>query len=84
MNVKFACPRTPSALDVDVDPELTALETIHELVRCDALLPVTDRREYGLVHGRTHLPILPGRTLRAAGVADGDVVEVVQAMEGAR
>jgi len=84
MNVRFTTPRHPGTTEVDIDLNRTAGEVIQSLVGGGTLLPVTGRREYGLVNAMTREVILPGRSLRDAGVEGGDIVEVLQAVEGGR
>ncbi|NUQ16422.1 MAG: hypothetical protein HUU33_14005 [Flavobacteriales bacterium] len=84
MDVKFASPTSPTTLSADVDDALTGSQAIEELIAHSFLVPVTGRREYALVNARTKDVILPGTSLHDAGVRDGDVIEVVQAVEGAQ
>lgn len=84
MDLRFTHPNEPTTFPAHAEDTLTALQAVEDLVASSFLAPVTGRREYALVNSRTRGVILPGTTLRDAGVRDGDVIEVVQAVEGGR
>ena len=83
MDVRFLSPHDSRVIEAEVEPTTTAGQVLVDLVGCNFLVPPTPSRAYGLVNGRTGQSLLPGQRLNDAGVRHGDVVEVIQATEGA-
>lgn len=83
MDVRFLSPHGPGVLEAEVDPATTSGQALVDLVGAGFLRAPSATRTYSLVLGRTGQALLPGSKLQDAGVRDGDVVEVVQATEGA-
>jgi hypothetical protein len=89
IEVHFVHPRNSTTLTADIDPRCTGEEAIHELLRDDGsgrfLEPARTGEHYELVvrKGVHAQYIAPDMTFEQAGVADGDIIEVRLAGQGA-
>jgi len=88
IEVHFLHPRSSNTLTADVSPDCTGEEAIQGLLEGDDngpfLEPAPPGHPYELVLKRSEKVIQPNMTFEQAGVVDGDVVEVSQAVQGAQ
>jgi hypothetical protein len=86
--VTFINPRSNARVfDADLSPECTGQMAIEGLLVGDHngpfLEPAPPGRPYELVVKSSDVSITPNTTFREAGVVNGDVIEIRQALQGA-
>ena len=88
IEVQFRHPRTNKFLVADLSPQCTGREALQALIAADdggtPFITQTQGEAYDLVHERTRQSITPNMTFAQAGVASGDTIGIIKAMEGAR
>lgn len=87
IEVHFTHPRHPQPFTAEIDPNCTGQVAIQGLIAGDERGPFLDApqigRPYKLSLKRNQQIIPPNMTFAEAGVVNGDVIEVVQDLQGA-
>jgi len=82
IRIKFIDMHGGKQIEAEIRANYTVEQTIEKLVKNSFIAPLQPGQEYVLMLKRVNQRLLPGQTLREAGVIDGDLLQAGAVMRG--